>query len=98
MSILRNNRRFVAAAVLMACILTLSSIQTVTPASHQMAANQEASVVGGFWCDFNDGVGGGFWCDFNDGVAVGLGVARLFGCVWCAAGAAVGGVIHVIAC
>ncbi|HEY4642222.1 MAG TPA: hypothetical protein VII75_12820 [Thermoanaerobaculia bacterium] len=86
MSILRNNRRFVAAAVLMACILTLSSIQTVTPASHQMAANQEASVVGGFWCDF------------NDGVAVGLGVATLFGCVWCAAGAAVGGVIHVIAC
>jgi hypothetical protein len=86
MSALRGKKQFVIAAMLMVSILALSSAPSAGPAQ-QLAASQEMAVVGG-----------GFWCDFNDGVGIGLGVATLFGCVWCGAGAAVAGIVHAVAC
>lgn len=86
MSIFRGNYRIFVVLALMACVLTVSAANTVAP-SQQLSIQQEVATVGG-----------GFGCDFNDGVGVGLGVATLFGCVWCGAGAAVAGIIHVIAC
>lgn len=87
MSKIRRNSRFFVAALLMVSVLAVSTSASVTPMSQQLTVSQEAATIGG-----------GFWCDFNDGVGVGLGVAVLFGCVWCGAGAAVAGIIHVVAC
>lgn len=44
-------------------------------------------------------VGGWTACNgFLDGFAVGMGVATLFGCVWCAAAGATAKVVDVLAC
>jgi len=64
--------------LLIALLCITVSLFSSAMGSYALAPTAESLVVGGSDCS-----------DFMDGFAVGMGVAALLGCVWCAGGAIV---------
>jgi hypothetical protein len=72
-----HDRRYIAllSIVVLCAVISLGSA-TVTSGPQALSAAAEGFAVGGSNCS-----------DLMDGFAVGMGIAAIFGCVWCAAGA-----------
>jgi hypothetical protein len=69
------------------CIAVTLMSSTMTAATYSLSTREERMLVGGGGCS-----------DFLNGFAVGMGVASLFGCVWCPAAAIGSKVIELFAC
>jgi hypothetical protein len=72
-----HGRSYIALlSIVVLCALISLGSATLIPGSQTLSAAAEGLAVGGSNCS-----------DFMDGFAVGMGIAALFGCAWCAAGA-----------
>ena len=79
----KNVSLFLIALLFMMVTVTES---TVIAGTHSLSPSAESAVVGG-GCS-----------SFADGIAVGMGVAALFGCVWCVLGSAAAKTFAFYAC
>ena len=69
------------------CVSVTLVSTTATPASYPLSAVAENMAVGSGKCN-----------DFLNGFTLGMGVASLFGCVWCPGAAIASKVVEMFAC
>jgi hypothetical protein len=73
--------------VLLLCISVTLMSTTATAGPYSLSMSAESTVIGGGNCS-----------DFLNGFTVGMGVASLFGCAWCAGVAVASKVIETLTC
>ena len=69
------------------CLAVIMTSSTLPAGTSALSLTAENATVGGGDCN-----------DLLNGFAVGMGVAGLFGCVWCPAGAVAAKVLELFAC
>jgi len=83
---LQNKKTTVLLTALLCISVTLIST-TATAGTYSLSAAAENMAVGSGRCS-----------DFLHGFAIGMGVATLFGCVWCAGAAIASKTVQMLAC
>jgi hypothetical protein len=82
-----KGRTGAACMAVLLCITVTAMSSTITAGTHSLSVAAESMVVGGGNCS-----------DFLNGFAVGMGVASLLGCAWCAGVAVVSKTFEMFAC